>query len=438
MVVVMTALIGAVTGYTCYLVAKEMKLDRPEMGLVFVVFQAYFFPVNYSALTEPIAAALISLALLFHLRSQHLGFAICGSLLPLARPELSIFVVIWAVVLFQKRTLLLIPLLGVPVLLWGVASAIIQGDILALPNMIFTGQENRYGHGTWYTYPQRYIWATGPVVFYLAFLGFIGRVFRRKLDLLLTLMVTGFIIYVIFSWKLSIGHAAGFLRNLVVLAPMAGILALEGFNRWWPRAGSVVGKGERLWLALGSAVCVLLTVFFWSYVLHHHHSVGQERDYTNLLFVGGLSLLFVLRNFVLPALRSSFADVFVTVAVALLVIGYTLVTEPPIGLTPERQLMKQVASWHASKNVSGTTYVNHPWFFYAHGSMPTDAGFDLVTVANLDSARSGDLVIWESHYAHRLQGDVQMDYFKENPDWVPVFQRLASDRRFSTLVFRRR
>jgi hypothetical protein len=107
-------------------------------------------------------------------------------------------------------------------MLWSLIGTLVDGNLFWLYDQVFTGQENRSGHGSFWQYPQRFIFLTGPVIFYFFRLGFGERLYQRKFDFVLLQFVAGFMIYIVFSWKLSISDAAGFLRNLLAAFPLGG------------------------------------------------------------------------------------------------------------------------------------------------------------------------------------------------------------------------
>lgn len=113
--------------------------------------------------------------------------------------------------------------------------------------------------GSFGQYFQRYIFLTGPVIFYFFMLGFFEQIYRRKFDFSFLYFILGFMLYVIFSWKLSIGQAAGFMRNVIPLSPFAGLIALYGYNLW------LAVKSERstyLRIILYSLFVMALTAIF--------------------------------------------------------------------------------------------------------------------------------------------------------------------------------
>jgi len=267
-------------------------------------------------------------------------------------------------------------------------------------------------------------------------LGLFERLRRRKFDFSMMQFLLGFFIYVLFSWKLSIGQAGGFMRNLLPLSPLAALFALEGYNSWLH--GHRDRQANLRVLAFSGAV-LILTVLFLSRKLAIHHIVTDEPDYINLIAILVLIAIYLTKTYILPEIVNRSATL---VFLATLVIGtsgaYTLITEPPIGLIPERVVMGQVADWYDQNNLHNTkTYVNHIWFFYLGRFDLYAENFNRVTVANLDTAPPGSIVIWENHYSHRLQGDVQLDYFRDNPRFRSLGQIRAPGTYFVTVLFQK-
>ena len=81
------------------------------------------------------------------------------------------------------------------------------------------------------------------------------------------------------------------------------------------------------------------------------------------------------------------------------------------------------------------TYVNHIWFFYASDLDRNGENFELVTQENLSNAPISSIVIWESHYAHRLMGNVQLDYFKNNSNFREISRIVTPNKRFGVVIF---
>lgn len=112
MFVVQTALISVISAYVMYRAAKDLRLQNAFMIIPFVVLQTYFFRIASTALTEPLAALILALSFYFYVKKNFLAFTICGSLLPVARLELSLLLVISVAILIQQRLWKYIPILA--------------------------------------------------------------------------------------------------------------------------------------------------------------------------------------------------------------------------------------------------------------------------------------------------------------------------------------
>ncbi|MCH8327671.1 MAG: hypothetical protein IID15_04000 [Candidatus Marinimicrobia bacterium] len=427
-----------ITVATCYFIYRSARLmDRPNAFMVIplLAFQAFYFPVSFSALTEPLAALILAAGLFLHLKRRYLVFALVGGLLPLARLELAPLLLFWAVILLRRQHYGYIALLALPTIGWNFAGALWSGDPIWLLHQVFTGDSNRYGHGSFWQYPQRYIFFIGPAVFYLFMLGLQERLFKRKFDFALIQFLAGFSIYILFSWKLNIGHAAGFIRNIYPLSPFAALLALEGFNSQFVTCLTKARFKRQL---AYMAITVALTLLFLSRKLVIHHIVTNEPDFINIAVMAPFIILFILSSYLFPKFYTS---KYMLKLSATLVIGitmsYTLITEPPITLIPERQVMQNVAKWYQDNDLEGLeTYINHTWFFYSEDMDYFADNIHRTTVENLEAAPEKSIIIWESHYAHRLSGNVPYDYFKDKPYKI-LAQAQTPDRRFVVVIYQK-
>ncbi len=439
-IVFQMAVFAVLTYFALYKAAKTFKMPNAYLIIPFTAFQTFFFPISYSALAEPLAACIIALGFLFYSRKQFLAFTLIGSLLPLARLELSPLLAFWALVLILEKQWKFIPLFVGPTLLWNFGGTYFRGDPIWLYSITLGKEtvENKYGHTTFWHYFQRYNYVIGPVIFYYFMLGLFEKIYRRKPDWFVTLQfAAGFMIYVVFSWKLNLGHAAGFLRHLVALSPLAAILALQGFNLW---IDVIADKKQKMRILIYSIVIIILTLLFFSKKLFWHHSITEDPEYVKLSIISLLTAVFAIGAYLGPTLFiKKQVRLGVTVMVVGLTIAYTLITEPPNkNFMPERQTMVKVSEWYVKNKLQNTkTYVNHTWFFYGQDLDKFDDNFAHVTQENLNKAEPGSIVIWESHYSHRLFGDVQLSYFENNPNFKEILRHRTSDNRFAVVVFQK-
>lgn len=97
--------INCVTAYSIYGFGKAKKLSNTWLLISLLLFQPFFFGVGRDAMTEPLAACLIALGLLFWARKHFWAFVVVvvGALLPLARLELVLLLPLWGMILVQEK-----------------------------------------------------------------------------------------------------------------------------------------------------------------------------------------------------------------------------------------------------------------------------------------------------------------------------------------------
>ena len=429
--------VSIITNYALYKAARLQNIRNAYLVIPFLTFQAFYFPISFSALAEPLAACIMAMGLLFHIKKKYLAFVIVGSLLPLARLELSPLLVFWLIILIQQKHWKIIPLLIVPTLLWNFAGTYFSGDPIWLLSQIFGQGDtvNRYGQTTFWSYFQRYIFVVGPVVFYFLLIGLFEQIYQRRLNLFVSIQfLVGFAIYVVFSWKLSLGQAAGFLRHLISLSPLAAYLALSGFNHW---INSADENNTRIRNLFWSIIILLLTYAFLSKKLILHNLITPEAEYTNLLIISVLTLIFIGAIYFSKSFNSKTFQNYIISTIIVLTVGYTLITEPPDkNSSEEREIMKLISDWYVEYDVHRyKTYANHGWFYYANTLERFSDQFGQVTLANLNSAPDSAVVIWENHYSQRLRGDVPLDSLRNNPRFKEIHKLTSHETKFNAIVY---
>ncbi len=429
--------VSIITNYALYKAARLQNIRNAYLVIPFLTFQAFYFPISFSALAEPLAACIMAMGLLFHVKKKYLAFVIVGSLLPLARLELSPLLVFWLIILIQQKHWKIIPLLIVPTLLWNFAGTYFSGDPIWLLSQIFGQGDtvNRYGQTTFWSYFQRYIFVVGPVVFYFLLIGLFEQIYQRRLNLFVSIQfLVGFAIYVVFSWKLSLGQAAGFLRHLISLSPLAAYLALSGFNHW---INSADENNTRIRNLFWSIIILLLTYAFLSKKLILHNLITPEAEYTNLLIISVLTLIFIGAIYFSKSFNSKTFQNYIISTIIVLTVGYTLITEPPDkNSSEEREIMKLISDWYVEYDVHRyKTYANHGWFYYANTLERFGDQFGQVTLANLNAAPDSAVVIWENHYSQRLRGDVPLDSLRNNPRFKEIHRLTSHETKFNAIVY---
>jgi len=443
-VIIIQTFLSIIGGWALVKAGKNLKLRYAFLAFPLLVYQPFVFGVSRYAMTEPIAITIISLSIYFLLKKKWIAFAIAGGLLPLARLELVVLIPFWLIPLLQnKQYKSLIPL-AIPMISWAIIGGWINSDFQWIIKTTFgrESQENRYGHQEITTYIERYQYVVGPVLFFFSIIG-LPKIFKSKFHIsyLLAPFTVGLITYSIFSSWLNMGNAAGFLRNLIPLSPYITLMALIGINYWLNITRKKVAlpvngnhKFSKKWtpaitenikrltkskqgiLSLGF-IALAITFCFFSFQLKSHHKISATRHNYSLLVSQGILFILLILRFKIKQHTHLFL-----LGIILILSSYTLITEHPLAnINSERILINKVAQFYKTAELEKKiTYANHPWFFWATGSTPSDKLVKRVNQKNLNNSKAGEIAVIENHYSNRLGGDIDMNFFKTHKEWVEI------------------
>ncbi len=471
MMVQMIAL-SAWSGWLLYRALRHTGARDAHWVLPFFFFQAFYFTISRNFLTEPVAVAVICLGLHALVHQRYTLFAILGGLLPLARLELIVILPIWAIALLQAGQWRRIAWMAVPLLVLMVAGYFVKdtsNPLWLLEETLGKEGKNRYGHRDVWHYFHRFAYVTGPVVFYFLVVGLLERAARRRIDLFVYAQGVGILLlYVIFSTTLDTGNSAGFLRNLIPMTPFVALIAYDGLMAWTGRSREAQGEAasaqplsrdERkrqkraaprreapAWWKHGRVhafglIAVALLHLYFSRKLEAHHKISEVVDRAPavigaVLFVAGLVL--AIRWRARPVPSALFATLSASVGAAAL--AFALWTErPDAHLNHERKAVSVVSALYKGSYLrEWPLYANHAWFFW-----PSDLGYPdrdkyrTLNKAGLDAAPVGSVLLWENHYANRLQGDQQLDDLYKRSDLVELMHVVSRDRRAIVGLFQK-
>jgi hypothetical protein len=409
--------------------------------------------LSYSSLTEPLAALVVALALhAWFARRATLALLLAG-LVPLARLELGVVAGLGGIAYIATtrgpgrwRGLLV----GTFVLGWAVVGAAVYRDPTWFAAQVFTGEENLYGHTGFWHYLRGLIFVVGPVVFLFLLVDLAASITRRRSDLLSVLPGLIVMLYVLLSWKLSLGHAAGFLRHLVAPAPVFALAAGRGMAEI--SSGGVHTRRALLVLAGGA---VLVAAFLSRALVMHHRAEGPFE----LARITAAVLVLVVSVWVgrtphpkaAPSKRDGAArgrgggaprpgahlarraplGAALLLAIALL---YAVTAEPPLKPDPEQEAVLALSTWFAgSEWAAAPVIASHPWFLRelaASGRLPA-GGVPLVKRSAIEAAPPGTVIIWDSHYSIRPPEGMQLRDFKFDPRFRLLRESIATNRRFA-------
>ncbi len=467
-------LLSAWSGWLLYRSLQRIGARDAHWVLPFFFFQAFYFSISRNFLTEPVAVAVICLGLHALVNGRYTLFAVLGGLLPLARLELVAILPIWGIALMQAGQWRRIAWMAVPVVVLMVLGYFVKdtdNPLWLVEDTLGKEGKNRYGYRNVWHYFQRYAYVVGPVVFFFLIPGTLERLFRRRIDLFI--LVQGLailLLYVVFSSTLDMGNSAGFLRNLIPMTPFVAILAYDGLMAWQGRAhharpdAAIMAatrterrqlkkrteakpvREPKAWWSFGrvhlfAAFGVLLLWLFFSKRLEAHHKISEIDDFLpaligTVLLAIGLVFLFIWRKHEAP--RAVLASTATLIGIGAL--AYALWTErPDAHLNHERKAISQLSTLYKDSYLrEWPLYANHAWFFWPKDlGYPDPEKYRVLNKAALDTAEAHSVVLWENHYSHRLQGDVQLQQMLTRGDMVELAHVVSRDHRAVAGLFQK-
>ncbi|HEX8524103.1 MAG TPA: hypothetical protein VF669_17750 [Tepidisphaeraceae bacterium] len=346
--------------FVAFRVAKLLKLRHPALAFIFVLAQPLVFLHSFSELTELPFAACLSLALWSYCRRQYLTMTILAALLPLARPEGFLFLILAGLALLAHRRWWWIALIPLPLLIWDYAGWRLYGRpeysdplnnhlphalrwLLWLKHEWPYAQESAYARGSIFHFVGVLPAIVGPLIFPALVVG-IQRCCRMT------------------NFRSQIANP----RFLIAVIPLS-ILSAHSLLY---ALGKMASNGEPRYM--------LVVALFWALLA----AIGAEWIFGRLnlrhpyLLAGVLSLLPVTVHFIYPVL--------------------------PLKLSEDWYRVADVAKWYETSGIGRShprLLTSHPAFYYFLDVSPTNKGRVLEwrkeTVAK---APPGTLLIWDYTY----------------------------------------
>ncbi|TPW05757.1 MAG: hypothetical protein FD129_2731, partial [bacterium] len=334
-----------------------------------------------------------------------------------------------------------------PVAAWALIGGLIHGDPGWLPGAILGSSRPLNSTGP-LLYFRNLITVTGPTVFLGIFLGVVAMGWSswrgrsavsepgpvgepaaprepdatRPPGFALLTWVVVFGLLTLLTWeKLPFGGSIGFLRHLIVLAPVAALVAGYGYQ------SAIDASGRFRWVM---AVVTLLITGLVGLVLSHKVAVDfyvvKGHDWSRLVGLAPVALLVL----VAPMLgrRRRLARTIVPLLAALFCIALIR----PIDLNVEQKVIKASVDYMTTQRLMARPMMaNHPWiYFFTRRDRWNREFTPYVTLDNLEAAKPGTLVVWENHYGQRLYGNVPLERLRVDPHWEMIYEVESGDGQF--------
>jgi ABC-type cobalt transport system substrate-binding protein len=249
-------IVALLTAWYSYKTVRALNYPSPWLVMVFIVFAPMYFVMIFTGLTEPLFGLVLVLSIFMFFREKYILSAILISLIPFARMEGVVLMPLFFMALLFKKQWKAIPFMAFGFLLLTLAGGIYSGNYLwIIENYPVSGNHPVYFKysGPWYHFIRNYDIILGLPLTILLLVGMIYlflRMFygseRRNVFFQVLLIAGSMMVYLGFHSYLywtGKGGSIGLLRVLVGVIPLAGIIALAGYqwldqtfiNKTWQR-----------------------------------------------------------------------------------------------------------------------------------------------------------------------------------------------------------
>lgn len=264
-------LIGIITLFVLYQILDNLGFHIKSIPVLFLAFSPVYFVMLFSAMTEHLAALILTSALLLFLLQKYNLAAVTFSSLVLVRTETYIFYPLLIGYLILLRKYKSVPLLFLFPLIYSFIGYFVYDDFFwLLTKNPYSGNKQIYGSG-----PLFHFLFKSPVIFGWPFLLFIsiGIVFfvhqiltrkitdHHKLYTLILVHVLWISLLAAHSVAYWLGNKAslGLIRVITPVIPMAAISAAIGLEQFFLRLSRYFFNKKTL-LYIGAAVLSLFQI----------------------------------------------------------------------------------------------------------------------------------------------------------------------------------
>lgn len=248
-----------------YKIAKKLNLKYAH--LIFIPFYTapLFFRVQFSGLTEPFSALLLSAFILCWLENKKTLSIILISFIPFIRSEGLIILGVVFLYLIWTKNWKLVPYLAIGHLAISILGFAFYKDILWVFNKIpYAKLSSVYGVGNWMHFVNQLYFCLGPITYLLLILGIIkitlelffakSKFFNERLFLVYGIFMAFFIAHTSF-WALGIFNSMGLNRVFITVIPLIAILCIEALEWLTVKFNSKVEN------AVVTSLCMITIIF---------------------------------------------------------------------------------------------------------------------------------------------------------------------------------
>ncbi len=358
-----------------YKIAQHLELKHYAfLAFTLALLSPIFLDNTISALTEPMCAFLVCLTFYFLVKDQNIPGAIVAGLLPHARSEgFIILFVVFLYFVMKRESIKTFLYLGLGSLIFNTLGWIITGQ----PFWIFT--ENPYinfemsgnnicGSGGLFHYAWAAPYTFGLGVSALALIALLVIAFRivkeRKINLKLNVVALSFVLYILahaLIWYKGMMGSCGYIRVMVVVAPLAAILGAYAFQQ--------------------------IAQF-----------IDQKYSKMARTITSGLLLVLIAHVLYVPYRY--------------------YIYKYPLTISEEQEQFEELNRWYQEQDYKDRTKLYlYPYFSIIADINPYNQDEHLeLWASSLQWTKKGDILIWDGHFGPNESG-LPLDTLKANEEW---------------------
>lgn len=416
----LNCLISAFCCYFVYRIAEKQGLKYPLVVFFCLAFQPMWIQLSFRYYSEVPTALLYVLTLFFFKERKYILAALCLSYAAFIRQETYPIILVLGIYLLSKKQWLAFLALGTFPFIHNLWGALVNGDPLFLYNMTVGFAADAKA-----TYPRQggqHRFVTSMVVhgavcvslFIAYFTSYFSKKFKFDYAILLMFSIY-FLEYTVFTIQsLSFGPAVGDnLRYMIVIAPFIALIAGIALEKY------MTLKTVNLKTIAGLGIYLFLVLLFMTY--HHNNIVLTQARYL-LPFIAALLTILVLLLKMEKQLKLSL--------IVLLMVADAFIFIRPLRVEGEDLVIKNTVAYIRDNkpNFKNKIWTTHALLKYFAEPL------NHASLSKTDLIKTGDLVVWESHYSKRFAG-LEHTYFVDKPDQYKVFYYKQIPQRFAIIVF---
>ena len=248
---VFNMLCGLLSAWFAYLIAKRLEYRHAWVAIVFTIFTPVYLFIMYTSLTEILFSTVLIAAIYLFINKHFTWSAILISVIPFARAEGMMFIILFIPALIMVKQYKSIPFLLSGFIVFSIIGWPVYHDLLWFFTKLPYGSSGSalYGSGTfWYyfgkldyiiNYPLLILGISGLAIFFLDLKKGLKNPRDIKFVTLYFLIIPsffGFILAQSFLWWQGMMGVLASTRFIACVLPLGAIIALNGFERVMAKA----------------------------------------------------------------------------------------------------------------------------------------------------------------------------------------------------------